>query len=204
MGSRRRVAAKRRVIRRAASSKTVSVCRTGTRRVTSGLCKPVTAAGGPDKHSGSTRFLRSEESGGVSCNVGADAKQQGAALLGGLFRSYNQRIRGRSPVRGGCSGKRRTPKSRERRRTAVEEVPLMTDKYTGRRLVVSKDGRSGPYLTVPVTQIDAVRHVLDQSGVRYWIDETAISVDGKPAMSVVNFGKLASPETIQATLDRAG
>jgi hypothetical protein len=80
----------------------------------------------------------------------------------------------------------------------------MTDRYTGRRLVVSKDGRSGPYLTVPAMQISDVQRVLDQSGIRYWVDETAISLDGKPAMSVVNFGKSMSPATIQSVLDRAG
>jgi hypothetical protein len=53
-------------------------------------------------------------------------------------------------------------------------------------------------------QVNDVRRVLDQSEIRYWVDETAISLDGKPAMSVVNFGKSASPDTVQALLDRAG
>ena len=80
----------------------------------------------------------------------------------------------------------------------------MRDKHTGMRLVVSKDGRSGPYLIVPVVQVNDVGRVLGQSGIRFWVDETAISLDGKPAMSVVNFGKSVSPDTVQSVLDRVG
>ena len=79
----------------------------------------------------------------------------------------------------------------------------MTDKHTGRRLVVSKDGRSGPYLIIPLMQVNDVRRVFDQSGIRFWVDETAISLDGKPATTVVNFGKSVSPDTVQSLLDTA-
>jgi hypothetical protein len=78
----------------------------------------------------------------------------------------------------------------------------MTDKATGKPLRVSTDGRSGPYIVVPMDQMPAVRGVLDRAKIRYWVDETAVSVDGKPALTVVNFGKTMSPKEIQDELDR--
>jgi hypothetical protein len=83
-----------------------------------------------------------------------------------------------------------------------ERERIMTDKTTGKPLRVSTNGRSGPYLVVPVDQMSAVRGVLDRAGIRYWVDETAVSVDGKPAMTVVNFGKTMNPKEIQSELDR--
>ncbi len=80
----------------------------------------------------------------------------------------------------------------------------MTDKTTGKPMRVSKYGRSGPYLIVPVEQISAVKAVLDGSNIRYWVDETTISLDGRPAMAVVNFGKSMPPGEIQTELDKVG
>jgi hypothetical protein len=78
----------------------------------------------------------------------------------------------------------------------------MIDKTNGRPLKVSRDGRAGPYLAVPSIQVRDLRHLLDQSGIRYWVDETAISLDGKPAVVVVNFGKSMQPDEIQSVLDK--
>ncbi len=77
----------------------------------------------------------------------------------------------------------------------------MTDTTTKKRLHVSADGTAGPYLMVPVVQLADVRRLLDSNGVRYWIDENAISLDGQPAVAVINFGRGAEGKKIQAILD---
>ncbi len=80
----------------------------------------------------------------------------------------------------------------------------MIDEITGDRLYVSTDGVAGPYLMVPVTQLDAVRAVLDRSELRYWVDADAISLDNQPAIAVINFGRSGETPRIQAILDEAG
>lgn len=80
----------------------------------------------------------------------------------------------------------------------------MIDVMTRRPFRVSADGVAGPYLMVPVDQLDSVREVLDRGGVRYWVDSDAISLDGEPAITVVNFGRAGDTGRIQAVLDRAG
>lgn len=77
----------------------------------------------------------------------------------------------------------------------------MIDASTSRPLYVSTDGDSGPYIMVPVRQIDDVRALLDANGVPYWVDEDAISLDGKPEVTVVNLGRGADPAAVQDILD---
>ena len=78
----------------------------------------------------------------------------------------------------------------------------MTDKTTGKPLCVATDGRSGPYIVVPKEQVQSVRSVLDRARIRYWVDEIAVSVDGRPALTVVNLGKTVNARDIQEQLDR--
>ena len=80
----------------------------------------------------------------------------------------------------------------------------MIDEMTKDTLRVSTDGIAGPYLMVPVTQLDAVLAVLDRHKVRYWVDADAISLDNEPAITVVNFGRSGKADRIQAILDEAG
>lgn len=79
----------------------------------------------------------------------------------------------------------------------------MTDSTTGSQMRVSTDGRGGPYLIVPVQQVDAVKRVLDQAHIHYWVDRTAVSMSGGPVLTVINFGKNAHADHIQAALDHA-
>jgi hypothetical protein len=79
----------------------------------------------------------------------------------------------------------------------------MTDRTTGSQMRISTDGRAGPYLIVPVQQVDAARRILDQAHIHYWVDRTAVSMSGGPLLSVINFGKNANADDIQAVLDRA-
>ena len=79
----------------------------------------------------------------------------------------------------------------------------MIDQCTNKPLYVSTDGDTGPYIMVPVTQIDVVRALLNADGIRYWVDEDAISFDGKPEVTVVNLGRDSDAQAIQKILDDA-
>jgi hypothetical protein len=80
----------------------------------------------------------------------------------------------------------------------------MIDEMTKNRLRISTDGIAGPYLMVPLVQLQGVRERLDRDSIRYWVDGPAISLDGKPAVVVVNFGRAGDATRIQSLLDEAG
>ena len=77
----------------------------------------------------------------------------------------------------------------------------MSDTRTQQPLYVSTDGEAGPYIMVPVVQLDKVTAVLDAHKVRYWVDEEAISLDGKPEVAVINLGHGSNPGMVQSLLD---
>jgi len=79
----------------------------------------------------------------------------------------------------------------------------MIDEMTRNSLRVSTDGIAGPYIMVPVTELDAVLAVLDSNHVRYWVDADAISLDNEPAITVINFGRSGDAARIQTILDEA-
>ena len=80
----------------------------------------------------------------------------------------------------------------------------MIDEMTQNRLRVSTDGIAGPYLMIPMGQLRHVRELLDCHAIRYWVDSDAISLDGKPAIVVINFGRAGDANQIQTLLDEAG
>jgi hypothetical protein len=77
----------------------------------------------------------------------------------------------------------------------------MIDTTTDKPLDVSTDGAAGPYIMVPVAQLERVRTLLDANSVSYWVDEEAISLDGKPEVVVINLGPRSDPKRIQRLLD---
>jgi len=79
----------------------------------------------------------------------------------------------------------------------------MTDVTTQRALQVSTDGTAGPYIMVPVSQLDDVKRLLDGARVPYWVDENAISLNGTPEIAVVNLGRVVDASAVQAVLDSA-
>lgn len=79
----------------------------------------------------------------------------------------------------------------------------MIDASTKKPLDVSSDGNVGPYIMVPVQQIDDVRALLDTHNIPYWVDEDAISLDGKPEVTVVNLGRGSDAQSVQKILDNA-
>jgi hypothetical protein len=83
------------------------------------------------------------------------------------------------------------------------EASNMIDEMTWRPLRISTDGVSGPYLMVLVHQLESVTKALDRHEIMYWVDADAISLDGEPAMTVINFGRAGDADQIQAILDQA-
>jgi hypothetical protein len=77
----------------------------------------------------------------------------------------------------------------------------MVDITTKKPLRVSTDGTAGPYIMVPLSQLEEVRRLLDGRGVRYGVEEHAISVDGAPYIAIVNLDRRTDPKAIQALLD---
>ena len=80
----------------------------------------------------------------------------------------------------------------------------MIDEMTKTTLRVSVDGTAGPYLMLPLAQLESLVHRLELHKVRFWVDADAISLDGEPFVTVINFGKSGDPIQIQAILDEAG
>jgi hypothetical protein len=79
----------------------------------------------------------------------------------------------------------------------------MTDPATRRPIRVSTDGTSGPYITVSVELLEKVRRLLVENGIPQWVDHHAISVDGRPAVTVINLGRRVDSRQVQDLLDAA-
>jgi hypothetical protein len=77
----------------------------------------------------------------------------------------------------------------------------MTDAATKKPFRVSTDKVVGPYLMVPVNQLTQVRSLLDRHGINYWLNESAVSLDGRTFIAVVNFGRAGDANRVQAILD---
>ncbi len=80
----------------------------------------------------------------------------------------------------------------------------MNDKKTDSRLRVKSDVVAGPFLMLPLSQLARVRELLDRHAIHYWVDSEAISLDGKPAKVVINFGRKGDAARIQTAIDEAG
>ena len=79
----------------------------------------------------------------------------------------------------------------------------MTDTAIRRPIRVSTDGTSGPYIMVSVELLEKVRKLLVENDVPHWVDHNAISVDGRPAVTVINLGRTADSHRVQDLLDAA-
>lgn len=80
----------------------------------------------------------------------------------------------------------------------------MIDERTQNRRRVSADGIAGPYLMIPMGELRRIRELLDGRAIRYWVDSQAISLDDKPAIVVIKFGRAGDSSQIQTLLDKAG
>lgn len=79
----------------------------------------------------------------------------------------------------------------------------MIDTSTDKPMSVSTGGDAGPYIMAPVSQLEKVRLLLDENTIPYWVDEIAISLNGKPEVTVINLGRGVDAVVVQAFLDNA-
>ena len=77
----------------------------------------------------------------------------------------------------------------------------MTDVTTNQPLRVSSDPTVGPYLELPVIQLDDVQRLLDSRGIAYCVDENYLSFDGGPEMATIDLGRGGDAIVVQAILD---
>ncbi len=79
----------------------------------------------------------------------------------------------------------------------------MLDIETNQPLRVGEDGDTGPYLLLPLDQLEAVQRVLDERGFVYSVSEDAIQLDDSPFIAIVDFARDESAARIQEALDAA-
>ncbi len=77
----------------------------------------------------------------------------------------------------------------------------MSDLTTDQTLRVSTDGTAGPYIRLRVNQLDDLTRLLTSHGIGYDVDELSLSLDGAPAVTVVNLGRRADAAAVQRLLD---
>ncbi len=77
----------------------------------------------------------------------------------------------------------------------------MTNTMTEKRISVCDYGTAGPFIEVPVSQLGDISELLERRGVRYSVQDLAISFDGEPETTVVDFGRGADGSAVQAILD---
>ena len=80
----------------------------------------------------------------------------------------------------------------------------MIDTMTHKSISVSVDGDSGPYIMVPIDQLAQLRELLGLNEIAHWVEGDAISLDGRPAVAVINLGLRGDPVQVQAILDQVG
>jgi hypothetical protein len=77
----------------------------------------------------------------------------------------------------------------------------MLDSFTKQPIKVSTDGDAEPYLMVQLDQLGLVQKLLDGAGIRYRVDEDAISFNNQPFTAVMNLAPDANIEDVQQLLD---
>ncbi len=77
----------------------------------------------------------------------------------------------------------------------------MIDVTTKEPLQVSTDGTAGPYISVPLIQLEQIQRLLDSHGIRYYVQENAISLDGGPMIADIDLGRGADADHVQSLLD---
>lgn len=77
----------------------------------------------------------------------------------------------------------------------------MIDIATKQKIRVKSDGDAGAYIMVPVDQLEEVTSVLEEAKITFWVDREAISLNGKPAVTVINLSRNAETDRIQCLLD---
>ncbi len=77
----------------------------------------------------------------------------------------------------------------------------MIDVTTNEPLQVTDAGEGFSYIRLAMSQLDAVRNLLDQHGIQYYLSEHIISFDGGPEKTNIHINRRSGPTTVQAILD---
>lgn len=77
----------------------------------------------------------------------------------------------------------------------------MIDATTSKPLKVSTGKGEMSYIIVPLEQLDKVETLLNANKVSYWVDEDAISLEGKPYITFINLSRNCDPAIVQRLLD---
>ena len=82
----------------------------------------------------------------------------------------------------------------------------MIDVATKQPLRVEPDDSAGPFLSVSIEQLPALKQVLDRHGVFYWDDGFSIALGGGPKLTYVNFGHRGKSRVseLQTLIDAGG
>jgi hypothetical protein len=83
------------------------------------------------------------------------------------------------------------------------EDQAMLDATTQKPLTVYPNLEYGPFMLLPLDQLADVRRLLDEHGMRYEVEDNAISIDGGPMTVAINFKRGTEAETVRAILDSA-
>ena len=78
----------------------------------------------------------------------------------------------------------------------------MIDIATNERLIVEVEEDAGPYMMVAVDQLDAICQLLEANQISFWVARSAISIDGGPETTVINFRRNTNAPAVQALLDQ--
>jgi hypothetical protein len=79
----------------------------------------------------------------------------------------------------------------------------VTDTSTHKPIQVSSDAATGPYIMLPLSQVEQVHKVLEENDIPHWVDHHAVSVNGQPAVTMIYIRKGIDPHHAQALLDAA-
>jgi hypothetical protein len=77
----------------------------------------------------------------------------------------------------------------------------MTSTTTKKPILISINKNALPHIMVPLAQLEQLRTLLDASDIHYWVDEYAISIDGKPEITFVNLRQKNIPDAVRQCLD---
>lgn len=77
----------------------------------------------------------------------------------------------------------------------------MIDAVTQKRLRVTTAGTVSAYISVPLSQLNAVTALLDANRIGYWVDDEVLSIDEKPEVAFINLADASDSSNIQRILD---
>ena len=67
------------------------------------------------------------------------------------------------------------------------------------RVEVTKTDTSS--IRLPDSQLEEVQRILDSHGIRYWVNDQKISMDGGPFIAYIHFYRGTDAKAVQAILD---